>query len=89
MPFRILKVFLSTEVGFYRQNNALSSTSGKIINVSQTMPGRVHDIKIRQRGSPLPPAEKYADLGYQGIQHTDPLVNLPHKKPKGGKLTSD
>ncbi len=24
MPFRILKVFLSTEVGFYRQNNALS-----------------------------------------------------------------
>ncbi len=64
------------------------STSGKIINVSQTMPGRVHDIKIRQRGSPLPPAEKYADLGYQGIQHTDPLVNLPHKKPKGGKLTT-
>ncbi len=27
MPFRILKVFLSTEVGFYRQNNALSSNS--------------------------------------------------------------
>ncbi len=25
MPFRILKVFLSTEVGFYRQNNALSA----------------------------------------------------------------
>ncbi len=28
------------------------------------------------------------NLGYQGIQHTDPLVNLPHKKPKGGKLTT-
>ncbi len=27
MPFRILKVFLSTEVGFYRQNNALSKSS--------------------------------------------------------------
>ncbi len=28
MPFRILKVFLSTEVGFYRQNNALSKKLG-------------------------------------------------------------
>ena len=65
------------------------TTSGKIINISQTTPGRVHDIKIRQRGSPLPPtAEKYVDLGYQGIQHTDPLAHLPHKKPKGGKLTA-
>ena len=40
------------------------TTAGKIINVSRTTPGRVHDIKIRQRGSPLPPeAEKYVDLG--------------------------
>lgn len=64
------------------------TTEGKIINVSQTTPGRVHDIKIRQRGSPLSPdAEKYADLGYQGLQHTVSLIHLPHKKPKGGKLT--
>lgn len=63
--------------------------SGNIINVSRTTPGRVHDIRIRQRGSPLPPgSEKYADLGYQGLQHTVSLIRLPHKKPKGGKLTS-
>ena len=62
--------------------------AGKIVHVSRTTPGRVHDIKIRQRGSPLPPdSEKYADLGYQGLQHTVPLTHLPHKKPKGGKLT--
>lgn len=62
--------------------------AGKIINLSRTTPGRVHDIRIRQRGSPLPPdSEKYADLGYQGLQHTVPLTHLPHKKPKGGKLT--
>lgn len=64
------------------------TTTGKIINISRTTPGRIHDIKIRQRGSPLPPeSEKYADLGYQGLQHTVPLIHLPHKKPKNGKLT--
>jgi hypothetical protein len=63
---------------------------GKIMNLSHSEPGRVHDRRIRQRGGPLPmKAEKYFDLGYQGIQHEMTAVVLPHKKPKGGKLTPD
>ncbi len=46
MPFRILKVFLSTEVGFYRQNNALSAVahSNELLPTLQqalTQPGPV------------------------------------------------
>ncbi len=64
------------------------TTTGKIIDISHTTPGRVHDIKIRQQGNPLSPAvKKYADLGYQGIQHMDPMINLPHKKSKACRLT--
>jgi len=57
---------------------------GKIINISKSHPGRMHDIHIRK----LPPdAHKYADLGYQGWQKEAHGVCLPHKKPKRGKLT--
>jgi len=61
---------------------------GKIINVSKSTPGRVHDLQIRRRGDKLPPgANKYGDLGYQGWQKEAGRVHLPHKKPKGGSLS--
>jgi len=64
------------------------TTKGKIIDVSNTKEGSVHDIKIRRQGNPLPPkAKKYGDLGYQGWQNEANNVNLPHKKPKNGALT--
>ena len=64
------------------------TTKGKIIDVSNTNAGSVHDIKIRRQGNPLPPeAKKYGDLGYQGWQSEANNVNLPHKKPKNGTLT--
>ena len=66
------------------------TAKGKIINVSSTEPGRRHDLRIRQRGSPTPSAaKKYVDLGYQGWQKDSNNVELPHKKPKGGKLTAE
>lgn len=64
------------------------TTDGKIINISKTTPGSVHDIKIRRSGTPLPTsAHKYGDLGYQGWHKESRNVHLPHKKPKNGKLT--
>ena len=64
------------------------TTKGRIIDVFKTIPGLVHDIKIRRNGDHLPPdAQKYADLGYQGWQKESKNVNLPHKKPKNGNLT--
>lgn len=65
------------------------TTEGKIIDISKTTPGSVHDINIRRKGNPLPTdAKKYGDLGYQGWQNESNNVNLPHKKPKSGKLTT-
>lgn len=64
------------------------TTEGKIIDVSKTKAGSIHDIKIRRQGNPLPPeSKKYGDLGYQGWQNEANNVNLPHKKPKNGSLT--
>jgi hypothetical protein len=63
--------------------------AGKIIDVSKTTPGSVHDITIRRNGSHLPrDADKYGDLGYQGWQKESSNVHLPHKKPKDGELTA-
>ena len=66
------------------------TTNGKIIDVSQTTAGSVHDLKIRRNGNHLPSdAKKYGDLGYQGWQKESRNVNLPHKKPKNGTLTDE
>ena len=65
-----------------------NTKKGKIINVSKSSPGSIHDLQIRRISDKLPPAlKKYGDLGYQGWQKESKHVNLPHKKPKGGYLT--
>ena len=53
--------------------------------------GSVHDFKIFKE-SKLPIAqhvETCVDLGYQGIKKILPHVSIPHKKPKGGELTTE
>jgi len=61
---------------------------GKIVNLSQTRPGREHDFTLRQKSDPLPKrADKYVDLGYQGLDKICQHVKLPYKKTKGKKLT--
>ena len=63
---------------------------GKIINLSHSSPGRMHDISLRRQGNHLPPmANKYLDLGYQGLQDEVSNAILPYKKPKGGTLTAE
>lgn len=66
------------------------SQDGRIVNISKVFPGKVHDMNIRRSSDKLPPGvNKYCDSGYQGLQNEASNVKLPHKKPKGGKLTTD
>ena len=62
--------------------------SGKILSVSHSYPGRRHDFRIRKEETPLPrDAEKYVDLGYQGLQKLTSHVKLPFKRRKDTPLT--
>ncbi len=60
--------------------------------VSQTVPGSRHDKKLYEEsavGNKLNDDEAMmGDSGFQGIQQEHRAV-LPHKKPKGGKLTQE
>lgn len=64
--------------------------SGKIVNISHSHPGSVHDFRLRKESDPLPMDPlKYVDLGYQGLGKLCKNVRLPFKKPKGGKLSPE
>ena len=63
---------------------------GRIVGVSKSAPGRVHDLEIRRRGPPLPKrAHAYADSGYQGLQQDHSGVEIPYKRTKTRPLTKD
>lgn len=69
------------------------SRSSKIIDVSNTYPGSVHDKKVADKEKTIEkiPDEttQYLDLGYQGMNkdHPEKCIVLPPKKQKGKKLT--
>lgn len=68
----------------------IATEKGRIVAVSASTPGAVHDVKLRRRGPPLPQnAHAYADSGYQGYQKDHPAIDIPYKKPKGGDLTQE
>lgn len=72
------------------KNEVIASQKGRIIAVSKSAPGTVHDITIRRRGPPLPKGSRgYADSGYQGYQNDHPDLDIPYKKPSSGKLTKN
>ena len=72
------------------KNEIITTEAGRIVAVSPSAPGTVHDITIRRRGPPLPKnAHAYADSGYQGYQDDHPSLDMPYKKPKKGKLTKE
>ena len=63
---------------------------GRIVSVSKPAPGRVHDMEIRRRGSPLPKGSRaYADSGYQGLHKEHPDTEIPYKKTKKNPLTKE
>ena len=59
---------------------------GKVLSVSPASPGKVHDKKLYDRTRVLSPSgtSRKGDLGYLGTS-----LLIPHKKPKGGSLTSE
>lgn len=72
------------------KNEIIATEKGRIVCVSPSAPGTVHDITIRRRGPPLPKnARAYADSGYQGYQEDHPDMDIPYKKPKKADLTKD
>lgn len=72
------------------KNEIIATAKGRIVCVSPSAPGAVHDITIRRRSQPLPQnARAYADSGYQGYQDDHPNLDIPYKKPKKRKLTKE
>jgi hypothetical protein len=70
-----------------------SSRSGRILDVSASYPGSVHDTKIADdeqtvQKFPEDTCHRF-DAGYQGIgsKNPDHYIVTPTKKPKGGELT--
>ena len=63
---------------------------GKILSVSKSHKGRVHDFKIR-KGEKLLPREcvKLADSGYQGWQKLQSHVRIPYKKSRKRPLSKE
>jgi hypothetical protein len=72
------------------KNEVITTQAGRIVAVSPSVPGTVHDLTIRRRGPPLPNhARAYADSGYQGYQNDHPDIDIPYKSSKNTTLTKD
>ena len=68
----------------------ITTEKGKIVSVSKSSPGTVHDITIRRQGTPLPKeARAYADSGYQGYQEQHQNLEIPFKSSKNKPLTKE
>jgi hypothetical protein len=69
------------------------SSSGKILEVSKSYPGSVHDKTILDQEKTIDRTTCYSrhfmDKGYCGAnkEHKDKNILIPFKRPKGGKLT--
>lgn len=60
---------------------------GRITNVSETVPGPIHDFKLLEEGEEIPPEVcALGDSGYEGIKNIHEKSKIPHKKPKGKEL---
>jgi hypothetical protein len=72
------------------KNEIITTEKGRIVSVSPSAPGTVHDIMIRRRGPPVPEdARAYADSGYQGYQTDHPAIDIPYKRTGKAKLSKD
>lgn len=66
----------------------MNRETGKIISVSKSYPGSVHDMKVRVQGELITPDTiAIVDSGYQGLQKAHPKTLIPDKKPKKGELS--
>ena len=63
---------------------------GRILHVSKSVPGIVHDFNLFKQGPPLPDhARGYFDSGYQGVDKVHPNSDFPYKTTKNKPLDED
>jgi hypothetical protein len=63
---------------------------GKILHVSESVPGSVHDFALLKRGDKIPKNTRvYVDSGYQGIQDIHKESEYPYKKHMRGELAEE
>lgn len=63
---------------------------GRIVQVSKTHPGTVHDFAVFKKEPPLPKKSRvYVDSGYQGIDRIHPKVEYPYKATKKRQLDTE
>ncbi|WP_353274730.1 transposase family protein [Wolbachia endosymbiont (group B) of Hofmannophila pseudospretella] len=64
--------------------------NGRIMSISRSYRGRMHDFRIRKQEKFLPvDSIKYADSGYQGWQKLQKNVVIPYKKYRKKPLTAE
>lgn len=71
------------------KNNLLIDESCRILFLTATVEGKMHDKKLADQASySLPPGSQLAqDTGFQGFTLDHVAILQPKKKPKGGSLT--
>jgi hypothetical protein len=63
---------------------------GKVLHVSESVPGSVHDFALLKRGDEIPKDTRvYVEVGYQGIQDIHKESEYPYKRPKKGELRDE
>lgn len=76
-----------------RKNVAVVSPAKKILQLTPTCNGKIHDKKIHDQfdliGGIPDMVKVQADSGFQGVQKIYDNVFLPQKKPRGGELTAE
>lgn len=76
-----------------RKNVAVVSPEKKILQLTPTCNGKIHDKKIHDQfdiiGGIPDIVVVQGDSGFQGLQKIYENVSLPHKKPRGGELTAE
>jgi hypothetical protein len=61
---------------------------GRIVHISDTVPGTVHDFKLLEDGEEIPQGtHAWADSGYDGLKNIHEDSETVKKKPKNGELT--
>ncbi len=64
-----------------------TTLKGRIIHVSKSRPGSVHDYNLHKQEPPLHPKSRtFVDSGYQGLGNLHAETELPYKETKTKKL---
>lgn len=73
------------------KNNIITARGGKVVYLSDTYEGKIHDKRIADiEGYQFPPDSKLLyDLGFQGYEPDGVVIVKPKKKPRKGELSDE